>query len=200
MTNVGGILSDSEILKAVENGDIEITPFNPKQLNITSYDLTLGENVLVYKDWVMTDAPGEQHFLPLNHVLDTKKEPETISLKMDPQKGFTLRPGIGYLMHTHEVVGTKKFNPVLDGKSSLGRLFIQCHWTAGFGDPGFLGNYTLEVSAQHPVRIYPGMKFCQIRFHTIAGELSKTYDQVGHYTAKQAQGAVASQAWKQFKV
>ena len=193
-----GILSDIEIQRALERGDIEIDPFRPEQLNITSYDLTLGDQVKVYKDWVWTIAPSEQHFQPLDRVLDIKNEPEVVTFKMD-DKGFVLRPNIGYLMHTHETVGTKKFNPVLDGKSSLGRLFIACHWTAGFGDPGFFGQYTLEVSVQHPIRIYPGMRFCQIRFHTIAGELSKTYDQVGHYTAGQARGAVPSQAWRQFK-
>jgi dCTP deaminase len=205
-----GILSDTEILKAIDKGDITIDPFETKQLNITSYDLTLGDEVKLYKRWVstprvltptrQTELMSERFFSPFQgEILDSKEEPETISLKMDQAKGFVLNPGIGYLMHTRETIWTKRFNPILDGKSSIGRLFIQVHATAGFGDPGFFGQYTLEVIVQHPVRVYPGMRFCQIRFHTIAGELSKTYDQVGHYTAGQAQGAVASQAWRQFK-
>jgi dCTP deaminase len=194
-----GILSDTAILAAVNNGDIEIDPFVPGHVNVTSYDLTLGPEVKVYKDWVLTDHPDERYFTPLNGILDSKKEPQVVEFKMDPVKGFVLRPGIGYLMHTQERIHTKRYNPTLDGKSSIGRLFLQIHATAGYGDPGFNGQYTLEVIVQHPVRVYPGMRICQIRFHTIAGELSKTYDQVGHYTNQHAKGAIPSQAWRQFQ-
>jgi len=205
-----GILSDTAILSAIESGDIQIDPFNPEQLNITSYDLTLGDEVRVYSDWVEhlpVFGEGQEHLIatdgrylePLNKLLDVGKEPQTIGWKFDSKSGLILRPGIGYLMHTRERVHTKKYNPILDGKSSIGRLFIQVHATAGYGDPGFDGQYTLEVIVQHPVRVYPGMRICQIRFHTIAGELSKTYDQVGHYTSSQARGAVPSQAWRQFR-
>jgi dCTP deaminase len=208
-----GILSDTEILKSVDNGDIVIDPFNSEHVNITSYDLTLGGQVCVYKEWVHLSrkphvVPGEwgppsvgdgsDLYAKDNQVLDVKKPQELVSFQI-PETGFILRPGIGYLMHTAERVHTKKFNPILDGKSSIGRLFIQVHATAGYGDPGFDGQYTLEVLVLHPVKVYAGMRFCQIRFHTIAGELSRTYDQVGHYTKGSAQGAVASQAWTQFE-
>jgi dCTP deaminase len=217
-----GILSDLAIRQAVEAGDIEIDPFNPEQLNITSYDLRLGTGVSVYADWVMEDEAAKRsfpecardgsHLVPytaqqvtdmyLNPTLlahDSRRPLQTLDYTIDPKIGWVLKPGIGYLMHTQERVGTRKYNPILDGKSSIGRLFVQVHATAGYGDPGFNGQYTLEVLAQHPIRVYPGMRFCQIRFHTIAGELSKTYDQVGHYTGAQAQGAIASKAWQQFK-
>lgn len=201
-----GILSDQAIRAAVESGDIEIDPFSEKQLNITSYDLTLGDEVRVYKQWVDGSArnlnigPGEERwFTSRDHISDSKQELETVAYKINPEKGWVLCPGVGYLMHTKERVKTNRFNPILDGKSSIGRLFIQVHFTAGYGDPGFNGQYTLEVQALHPIRVYPGMRFCQIRFHTIAGELSKTYDQVGHYTRETASGAVASQAWRQFE-
>jgi len=210
-----GILSDTAILAALDKGDIQIDPFVPEHVNITSYDLTLGDQVSVYADWVrrrkepsyhpVPDAPDGSDLEPLQiqpgnrRVLDAKREPRVLSCTIDPKTGWVLQPGIGYLMHTKERISTRKYNPILDGKSSIGRLFIQVHATAGFGDPGFDGQYTLEVIVQHPVRVYPGMRFCQIRFHTIAGELSKTYDQVGHYTKAHAQGAIASQAWRQFK-
>jgi dCTP deaminase len=193
-----GILSDLAIQQAVGAGDIEIDPFNPKQLNITSYDLTLGNEVRVYGSSAHFDATVEGAVSP-RVVLDAKKEAETIAWEFDDQKGLMLYPGVGYLMHTRERVRTTKYNPILDGKSSIGRLFIQVHATAGYGDPGFDGQYTLEVIVQHPVRVYAGMRFCQIRFHTIAGELSKTYDEVGHYTKEQAQGAIPSQSWRQFE-
>lgn len=200
-----GILSDTAILAAIDKGEIEIDPFVPEHVNVTSYDLTLGDEVKVYRAWVR--EPGlhadglELQPMPTlipEGIFDSRLEPGTFDYKINPKLGWVLKPGIGYLMHTRERVMTRKYNPILDGKSSIGRLFIQVHATAGYGDPGFDGQYTLEVIVQHPVRVYPGMRFCQIRFHTIAGELGKTYDQVGHYTRTQARGAIPSQAWRQF--
>lgn len=198
-----GILSDTAILAALDKGDIEIDPFTPAHVNITSYDLTLGDEVRVYSNWVQDTEFASQmmdgrSLYSLNEHIDIKEEPRTRSYRIT-EKGWVLKPGIGYLMHTREKVHSRKYNPILDGKSSIGRLFIQVHATAGYGDPGFNGQYTLEVIARHPIRVYAGMRFCQIRFHTIAGELSRTYDQVGHYTSDQAKGAVPSQAWRQFK-
>lgn len=197
-----GILSDTSILNAVASGDIEISPFKREHVNITSYDLTLGSEVRVYKQWVEGDpTPDGQGLRPRPFgkvILDSRAPAETTAFQI-PESGWVLQPGIGYLMHTQERVHTKLYNPILDGKSSLGRLFILVHATAGYGDPGFDGQYTLEVLVSHPVRVYAGMRFCQIRFHTIAGELSRTYDQVGHYTKTEALGARPSQAWKQFE-
>jgi dCTP deaminase len=102
-------------------------------------------------------------------------------------------------MHTRERIWTEKFVPIVDGKSSIGRLFIQIHATAGYGDPGYDGEYTLEVIVQHPVRVYAGMRIGQIRFHTLEGEVEKTYKVTGSYKDEAAQGAVASKAWRQFK-
>jgi dCTP deaminase len=203
-----GILTDKIILAAIEAGTIKIDPFNHQQLNPVSYDVTLGDQVTLYRRWVLYSEGGASTpdgryghavYPRGDSVLDAKEEPETVSFQIDPEKGWLLRPGIGYLMHTRERIWTERYVPILDGKSSIGRLFIQIHATAGFGDPGFDGQYTLEVIAQHPVRVYPGMRIGQIRFHTMHGEVSKTYDKVGHYTGKAAQGAVGSQAWRQFK-
>jgi dCTP deaminase len=209
---MSGILSDTAIIAAIRAGEIEIDPFNPEHVNITSYDLTLGDEVRVYSTWV-SGTPLEftggslssdetfQQGLELHvraGILDSRVEPVTEAWKFN-ERGFVLRPGVGYLMHTRETVWTDRYNPVLDGKSSIGRLFIQCHSTAGFGDPGFCGQYTLEVIVQHPVRVYPGMRIAQLRFHTVHGRLSKLYNEVGHYVGDSALGAGASQAWKQFR-
>ena len=203
----GGVLSDQAIRAALDEGSIKIDPFEAEQLNPVSYDLTLGGQVTVYKGWVETesytqwslDKPKDGRLLhAVQGTFDVKKKPEFESFQMDPKEGWVIKPGIGYLMHTRERIWTEKFIPVIDGKSSIGRLFIQIHITAGFGDPGFDGQYTLEVVAQHPVRVYPGMRIAQIRFHTIAGELVKLYQQTGHYTGEHAVGAVPSQAWRQF--
>lgn len=214
-----GILSDSAISSAVERGDIRIDPFTSAHINPASYDLTLGDEVTVYKHWVgynenydvrpkfgisiadVTGKPrdGSDMFAVRDTVLDVRKEPETVSFKIDPNQGWILKPGIGYLMHTRERIWTEKYVPIVDGKSSIGRLFVQIHATAGYGDPGFDGQYTLEVIVQHPIRVYPGMRIGQIRFHTLEGELSKTYKATGNYKGEHAKGAVGSQAWRQFK-
>lgn len=197
---VGGILSDSEIRRAIASGDIEIDPFEPSHVNPVSVDLTLGDEVLVYSKWVEwldSSVPdAAENIRPSTYyVLDVSEEPHTKKFKID-EKGLTLRPGVGYLMHTRERVHTKKYVPVLDGKSSIGRLFMVVHVTAGFGDPGFNGQYTLEVTVTHPLRIYPGMKIAQMRFHTIVGEVEHPYE--GNYTGDAARGPVASRAFRQF--
>jgi dCTP deaminase len=204
-----GILTDTMIAQGVEDGSIRIDPYDPNHLNPASYDLTLGDEVVVYKQWVecfqSSSRPhasyGEEedgrNFLALDSVLDVKREPEVQKFKIDPERGWVLKPNIGYLMHTKERIWTERYVPVVDGKSSIGRLFLQIHCTAGYGDAGFNGEYTLEVITQHPVRVYPGMRIGQIRFHTMHGDLSKPYD--GNYVGDSAKGAVPSRAWKQFK-
>lgn len=193
---MSGILTDSAILTAVTTGDILIEPFRLDQVNPSSYDLTLGPEVRVYEDWVDMEG-GEQHIYPRSRILDVKQEPRTMTFQI-PEEGIVLRTGIGYLMHTAERVRSLKYNPVLDGKSSIARLFLQVH-AAGYGDLGFDGQYTLEVTAVHPIRVYAGMRIAQMRFHTMHGEVGRPYSEVGHYTGEAARGAVASHAWKQFQ-
>lgn len=200
----GGILSGNEIHRRVLHEDIQIDPFKPENINPASIDLRLGDEVRVYDQWVNPDVkdqypPDGRYFTPnvLSAFLDIKNKPSTHAFKMDSDKGWVLHPGILYLMHTLERVHTKNFVPVLDGKSSIGRLGIQVHITAGFGDPGYDGQYTLEVTAVNSIRIYPGMRFCQMRFHSLVGSKS-SYQKSGHYTGGAARGAVASKAHAQF--
>lgn len=181
------ILSGPAIIAARECGDIEIDPFDEKMVNPASVDLTLGSKVLVYRLAPrMYDAPPA--------VLDSKAPAETHELLIPPT-GFIVQPGVGYLMHTVERIGSRRYVPILDGKSSLGRLFVQVHATAGYGDPGFFGQWTLEVTVTHPVRLYAGMRIAQMRFHVLGGEV-KLYS--GNYK-DDAVGPVPSRAWKQFE-
>lgn len=196
-----GILSGPEILRQIELGSIEIDPFRKEHVNPVSVDLTLGDQVVVYSEWVEThQAPGMplgSMWETLSCVVDMKEEQKVRKFKIGEQ-GILLQPGILYLMHTAERVLAKGHVPVLDGKSSIGRLGIMIHQTAGFGDPGFDGQYTLEVTTVHPVLIYAGVRFCQIRFHSICGEVASYQSHRSNYLGDLARGPVPSRAWKMF--
>ena len=202
-----GILSGTVIEQAVKSGDIVIDPYNPAQLNPASYDVTLGHEVCCYTDQVQFDAEYQQYNGTELHIrelgwlarlsvraLDARAPNHTKTVKMSA-KGFLLKPGIGYLLHTAERVRTDKYVPIVDGKSSIGRLFITVHVTAGYGDPGFDGQYTLETVVTHPVIVYPGMRIAQMRFHTMVGE-PKLYE--GNYRGDASKGPIASKSYKQF--
>ena len=223
-----GILTGPQIINEILEGIITIDPCDlddltklASRVNPASYDLTLGNKVAVYQDSVYAVLGGENRIASLSgftreeiariefcmgnnlypdgsRKLDAKLENRVLEFTMTPEHGWWLKPGIGYLMHTAERVTTTKFVPVLDGKSSIGRLFVTAHVTAGYGDPGFDGQYTLEVVAIHPVIVYPGMRFCQMRFHTMAGE-KQNYQARGHYTGRASMGPVPSMSWKQFE-
>ncbi len=135
--------------------DIDITPFSEKQLGPNSYNLRLHNQLVHYND----------------AILDMKKQHETSSFSI-PETGFILKPGILYLGRTVEYTKTSNLVPMIEGRSSIGRLGIFIHITAGFGDVGFNGFWTLEMFCVQPVRIYPNVEICQIFYHTIEGQFT----------------------------
>lgn len=200
------ILTRQAIRAAMDRGEINISPFNEKQLNPCSYDVRLGAGIKVYRNWTEQSYvpntshlrsngmfPAVKHFAPI----DMKKPPETWDMTMD-ERGFLLLPGVFYLMHTVERVCATQCVPVIDGKSSIGRLGIKIHFTAGIGDPGFDGQYTLEVEVSGPVIVYPNVRIGQIRFFEATGEV-EDYKASGHYVGETAVGAVGSRAHKQIE-
>ncbi len=146
------ILSGKEIKRRL-NKDIIIKPFNPRQLNPNSYNLRLHNELLTYNE----------------SILDMKKE-HTLQKIIIPEKGFVLEPKNLYLGRTIEYTRTDQLVPMLEGRSSIGRLGLFIHITAGFGDVGFSGYWTLEMFCVQPVRIYPDVEICQIFYHTIEGD------------------------------
>ncbi|UZP02572.1 dCTP deaminase [Clostridium botulinum] len=146
------ILSGKEILKHIGE-DIIIEPFSEERINPNSYNLTLFNELLVYK----------------NDTLDMKIPNETEKLII-PEEGLLLEPGKLYLGRTNEFTQTNKYVPMLEGRSSTGRLGLFIHVTAGFGDIGFTGYWTLEIFCVQPIRIYPNIEICQIYYHNIDGE------------------------------
>lgn len=153
------ILSDTKILEAIERGDILIEPFDIKCLGTNSYDVHLGKTLAVY------DAP----------VLDAKKH-NTISYIEIPEDGFVICPGTLYLGVTEEYTEAHHAVPFLEGKSSVGRLGIDIHATAGKGDVGFCNTWTLEISCVHPVRIYAGMPIGQLIYFAVEGKIENYYN------------------------
>jgi dCTP deaminase len=149
------ILSGKEILNKIGN-DIKIEPFDPKLINPNSYNLRLHNELLVYKD----------------NILDMKFPNETNKIIIS-EEGFLLEPGKLYLGRTIEFTQTDKYVPMLEGRSSIGRLGIFIHVTAGFGDVGFSGFWTLEIFCVQPVRIYSNVEICQIYYHSIEGNYDK---------------------------
>jgi dCTP deaminase len=127
--------------------------------------------------------------------LDAAQKPEVKEIYI-PEHGFILRPKTLYLAHTVEVAGSDHYIPQIDGKSSIGRLGIWTHVTAGRGETGFVGQWTLEIVVVHPVRVYAGMRIAQIFFHTPIGEILN-YQNVGHYVREAAKGPVPSMVWRQ---
>lgn len=184
------ILSSQSILEAIKSGDIEIDPFNPDNLNPASYDLTLDDRVVMYS--------SNGSIIDTSIELDSAQNNKIEKFKIS-EDGIWIHPGQGYLMATRERITTKKYVPVLDGKSSIGRLFVWIHLTAGYGDPYFDGQYTLEVSSIYPTKLYAGMRICQMRFHELKGEVGVDYQKSGHYNGEFADGPVPSRSWMMFK-
>lgn len=149
------ILSGREILKHMGK-EIVIDPFDPDRINPNSYNLTLHDELLVYEE----------------RVLDMKKPNKTRMITI-PSGGLTLEPNRLYLGRTREFTRTDGYIPMLEGRSSTGRLGLFIHVTAGFGDVGFAGYWTLEMFCIQPVVIYPGAQVCQIYYHTIQGEYDR---------------------------
>jgi len=146
------ILSGKEIKNKLDR-EIFITPFNEKQLNPNSYNLRLHNELLVYEDVE----------------LDMKKK-HSVRTIVIPTQGLLLEPGKLYLGRTLEYTRTDNHVPMLEGRSSIGRLGLFIHITAGFGDIGFSGYWTLEMYCVQPIRIYPEVEICQIFYHSIEGD------------------------------
>ncbi len=172
------ILSGKEIHQQVENGTISIDPFNSGQLNPNSYNLRLHSDLLVYD----------------SDVLDMKEKNSTSPLTI-PDEGLLLEPQKLYLGRTIERTATDKYVTMLEGRSSVGRLGLFIHITAGFGDIGFDGFWTLEIFCVQPIKIYANLEICQIFYHTIDGD----YDLYRSKKYQSNKGVQPSMLYKDFE-
>ena len=152
------ILSDAKIREALARRAIVIRPYRPECLGTNSYDVHLGPYLSVYR------SPA----------LDARQANPVREFRI-PAEGFVLIPGQLYLGVTEEYTETHGFVPFLEGKSSVGRLGIDIHSTAGKGDEGFCNYWTLEMSVKLPVRIYAGMPVGQLIYFEISGPVERSY-------------------------
>ena len=171
------ILSGKEIASKIGK-EIGIQPYNPSQLNPNSYNLKLHDELAVYR----------------NTELDMKVPQEIEKIKI-PKEGLVLEVGKLYLGRTVEYTKTHKYVPMLEGRSSIGRLGLFVHVTAGFGDVGFEGYWTLEVFCIQPIKIYAGVEICQIYYHSIEGE----YDDYSNGKYQGNQGMQPSLLYRDFE-
>ncbi len=149
------VLSGQEIQRRLGK-DVVIEPFDPSRLNPNSYNLTLHDELMVYEEVV----------------LDMRKANRVRRMSIPPE-GLVLSPNQLYLGRTAERTETHNLVPMIEGRSSIGRLGLFVHVTAGFGDVGFCGYWTLEMFAIQPVRIYAGVGICQIFYHEIRGPFTE---------------------------
>ena len=159
---------------------LAISPFDPGQLNPNSYNLRLSDKLLVY-------------LCQNNERLDMAKDNPTRELTIPPE-GMVLYPGELYLGATIEHTETYNLVPFIEGRSSVARLGLSIHLTAGFGESNFQGTWTLEMTVVYPLRVYAGVELCQIGYSPLVGEST---DYEGKYQGQT--GPKASQLWKEFE-
>ena len=174
------ILSDTSILQAIETQDIVIEPYDRACLGTNSYDVHLSKHLACYID----------------DIIDAKKHNQVDRFQIGEQ-GIVLHPGKTYLGSTVEYTETRLYVPFLEGKSSVGRLGIDIHATAGKGDVGFCNHWTLEISVSQPVRVYAGMPIGQLIYFMVEGKVEIDYStKTSAKYNKRTPQPVESMMWK----
>lgn len=172
------MINDLTIEQCVDHQDL-ILPYTEKQLNPNSYDVTLQDTIIVYEtDTKDCYADGSDHTL---HGIHTK----TIRIN----GYYLLQPGQFVLGATVEKISLpNNMMARFDGKSSLGRLGLCTHVTAGFIDAGFIGTITVELKNENsfPIMLKPGMRIGQVSFGYLNAASMKPYNMVGHYQNQNA--------------
>ena len=151
------ILTHDDLIRAMENWHIVIDNCGSNSIGVNSVDLHLSRYILTL------EGKHEDYMDNPYGVIDVRFPPD-LTYKEIGADGLVLWPNRVYLASTTERTKTRKHVPIMHGKSSIARLGISVH-DAGFGDIGFAGHWTLELSVKQPVRIYAGIPICQLSFH-----------------------------------
>lgn len=169
---MGGFLTGAAIAEDVKEGLISIEPYDQANLNPNSYNLSIGDTMLecMGNDYLHNQYDENK----LTYMIDLKKEIKYQEVKI-PEDGIILKPGRLYLIATKEYIGSDYYIPMITGRSSLGRAGVSVHQEAGFGDIGYHGKWTLQVTVTLPTKIYPNMKMAQMYMVVPSGDTSIKY-------------------------
>ncbi|WNE95500.1 dCTP deaminase [Streptomyces luomodiensis] len=148
------ILTGNEIQRQISDGNITISPFSPGNINPNSYNFTLGDTLIWYPEEIL-------HVTRPNRVVEEKID----------ESGFVLEPDRIYLGHTVEVMGSDRYVPIIRARSSIARLGLFIHVTADLIDIGSINQWTLQLHAVQPIRVYPGMLIGQVTFWCVEGDI-----------------------------
>ena len=165
-------LSDSDIKIAVEKGDITLSDFDIGRLQPASYDILLGNKFLI------TESHNTPFIDPVKKIL-----PEYREVVIADNESFTLHPGESILGISHDYFGSKEYLIQLSGKSSLARIGLIVHNTAGLINPGHYLHITFELCNLNvvPIILRPKMAIAQLLFSTISSLPGKKYEDIGRY-------------------
>lgn len=203
---IGGMLLGSEIKEAMRKGRIIISgcPNDEPRINPNSVNLTLNKFLKIYKvhrpivsniDYdcaaelcrgmdeykrLTGEDPGVDLEKTVPNYLDMRKKNEVYNLAI-PEDGLILYPGILYIGSTNEKTEVRGYVPTINGRSSTGRLGLSIHITAGFGDNGFNGTWTLEITVVEPLRVYYDEEVCQVSFSTVVGDI---HNELNNYSGR----------------
>ena len=192
------ILLHSELKKELKNKNLIFSDDNPK-IGPNSIDVKLGKFLKTYVECKIIDLKiKDKNYKAIvateTAILDMKQKNKTFTYEI-PEEGLVLTPGILYLGYTIEKAGSTKYVPMYEGRSSLARLGLQSHLSAGFGDIGFKENWTLEIVVVHPLIIYPNIRIGQVYFLAGKGKIENLYN--GKYNKNNK--AKESESFKDFK-
>ncbi len=185
------LLSDRDIRAEVQAGRVRVEPYDEEMVQPSSIDVRLDRFFRVFENhkYSVIDPSVEQSEL-------------TREVEVGPKEFFILHPGEFVLASTYEVISLPDdLAGRLEGKSSLGRLGLLTHSTAGFIDPGFSGHITLELSnvANLPVKLFPGMKIGQLCLIKLSSPAEHPYGSALYGSRYQGQrGPTASRSWMNF--
>ena len=185
------LLSDRDILAEIDAGRVALDPFDPAMIQPSSIDVRLDKFFRVF------DNHKYPHIDPAADQSDLTREVE-----VESDEAFILHPGEFVLGSTYETVTLPDdIAARLEGKSSLGRLGLMTHSTAGFIDPGFSGHVTLELAnvATLPIKLYPGMKIGQVCYFRLTSPALNPYGSSAYGSRYQGQrGPTASRSHANF--
>jgi len=173
-------LSDTDIEKAVVAGEIVLEPFDVARLSPVSYDILLGNKFIV------NDANQTHYIDPARSMFAVTREIEVVD-----DGEFILHPGVSVLGISKEYFGSDHYLIQVGGKSSLARIGLMIHNTAGIINPGHFLNITFELCNLNnvPIILRPGIKIAQLTFSKISSPVKRNYRQVGRF---------AEDNWKNF--